>query len=126
MKRLGLIQKRDIVLVCILLLVGIFMSLWLVFFHKIGNRVIVSQGGEILYELSLKENGTYRIEEGSFYNELVIVDGVAYMKDANCRDLVCVHQGPIFKVNETITCLPHKLIVYVVGDDISEMDAVVN
>ena len=88
--------------------------------------MIVQQNGEKIMELSLEDDGTYVIEEGKFVNELVIEEGVAYMKNANCKDLVCVHHGPISKVNETITCLPHKLIVYVAGEDISEIDAVVN
>lgn len=126
MKKFGLIKGKDIILFIILLVVCAVVFLYMLFLKKDGNRIIVEQSGEVIMELSLEDDGTYVIEDREFVNELVIKDGVAYMKSANCRDLVCVHHGAISKVNETITCLPHRLIVYVVGEDISEVDAVVN
>ena len=125
MKNFGLIKRKDFVLL-IVLLVGcgmIFLGFFL--FKKEGNKAIVQQNGKIIMELSLENTGTYVIEDGDYYNKLVIKDGAIYVEDANCRDLVCVHHGTISKANETITCLPHKLIVYVVGDNICEIDAVV-
>lgn len=126
MNKFGLIKRKDFILLIILLVccTAIFFCVFLS--KKEGNTIVVQQNGKVIMELSLKEAGTYVIEDGDFYNELIIEDGVAYMNNANCRDLVCVHHSSISKVNETITCLPHKLIVYVVGDEISEVDAVVN
>lgn len=126
MNKFGLIKRKDFILLVILLVccTAIFVCVFLS--KKEGNTIVVQQNGKVIMELSLKEAGTYVIEDGDFYNELIIEDGVAYMNNANCRDLVCVHHSSISKVNETITCLPHKLIVYVVGDEISEVDAVVN
>lgn len=126
MKKFGLIKGKDIILFVILLVVCAGVFLYMLILKKDGNRIIVEQSGEVIMELSLEDDGTYVIEDDGFRNELVIEEGVAYMKSANCRDLVCVHHGAISKVNETITCLPHKLIVYVAGEDISEVDAVVN
>lgn len=126
MRKVGLIKKKDFILFGILLLVCGALFLFLLLNRQEGNRVVVEQDGNIVLKLSLEDDGTYVIEDGEFVNELVIEDGVAYMKSANCKDLICVHHGAISKVNETITCLPHKLIVYVVGEDISEVDAVVN
>ena len=125
MKKFGLIQRKDLILLIILIIVcfGILCGMFLV--KEEGNRVVIQQNGEMIMELSLEDSGTYVIKDGEFVNELVIADGMAYMKDANCRDLVCVHHGAISKVNETITCLPHKLIIYVAGEEISEVDAVV-
>ena len=119
-------KRKDFILFIILLIVCAVLFLVMFLMKKEGNRIIVQQNSEVILELSLEDDGTYLIEDGEFLNELVIEDGVAYMKDANCKDLVCVHHAAISKVNETITCLPHKLIVYVAGEDISEVDAVVN
>lgn len=125
MKKFGLIKRKDFILFFVLLCLGILILL-ISFLRKTdGNYVIIQQNGVIIEELSLKENGTYVVEDGTYYNKLVIRDGAVYVEDANCRDLICVRHGSISKVNETITCLPHKLIVYVVGDNISEVDAVV-
>ena len=125
MKKFGLIKRKDFILFFILLCVGILILLISVLRKTEGNYIVIQQNGVIIEELSLKENGTYVVEDGTYYNKLVIRDGAVYVEDANCRDLICVRHGSISKVNETITCLPHKLIVYVVGDSISEVDAVV-
>ena len=125
MKKFGLIKRKDFILFFVLLWVGILILLISVLRKTEGNYIVIQQNGVIIEELSLKENGTYVVEDGTYYNKLVIRDGAVYVEDANCRDLVCVHHGTISKANETITCLPHKLIVYVVGDNISEIDAVV-
>lgn len=125
MKKFGLINKKDFILLFVLLGLSILVIFVSVNFRTEGNRVIVQQNGTKIKELSLNENGTYVIKDGTYYNKLVIRDGAVYVEDANCRDLICVRHGSISKVNETITCLPHKLIVYVVGDDVSEVDAVV-
>jgi len=125
MKKFGLINKKDFILLFVLLVLSILVIFVSVNFRTEGNRVIVQQNGTKIKELSLNENGTYVIKDGTYYNKLVIRDGAVYVEDANCRDLICVRHGSISKVNETITCLPHKLIVYVVGDDVSEVDAVV-
>ena len=125
MKKFGLIKRKDFILFFVLLCLSILILLISFFGKTEGNYVIIQQNGVIIEELSLKENGTYVVEDGTYYNKLVIRDGAVYVEDANCRDLICVRHGSISKVNETITCLPHKLIVYVVGDNISEVDAVV-
>ena len=125
MKKFGLIKRKDLILFFILLCLSILILLISFFGKTEGNYVIIQQNGVKIEELSLDKNGTYVIEDGTYYNKLVIRDGAVYVEDANCRDLICVRHGSISKVNETITCLPHKLIVYVVGDNISEVDAVV-
>ena len=125
MKKFGLIKAKDFILLLGLLICAVAVLCIVIFLKKEGNGIVVQQNGKIIMELSLEDTGTYVIEDGDYYNKLVIKDGVVYVEDANCRDLVCVHHGPISKVNETITCLPHKLIVYVVGDNVSETDAVV-
>ena len=125
MKKFGLIKAKDFILLLGLLICAVAVLCIVIFFKKEGNGIVVQQNGKIIMELSLEDTGTYVIEDGDYYNKLVIKDGVVYVEDANCRDLVCVHHSSISKVNETITCLPHKLIVYVVGDNVSETDAVV-
>ena len=46
------------------------------------------------------------------------------MKEANCPDKLCIHQGKISKNGETIVCLPHGLIVEIKSDDNPELDIV--
>ena len=38
------------------------------------------------------------------------------MKEANCRDGLCIRQGQMKNAAKTIVCLPHKLVVSLTGD----------
>ena len=52
-------------------------------------------------------------------NMLVIKDGHASIKNADCPDGLCIKQGSISKSNESIICLPNKLVVRIVEDKAS-------
>lgn len=91
-----------------------------------GNWVVVSVDGGEYARVSLNEPTRLPIvqEDGS-ENVLVVTQEGAYMESANCRDQICVQQGPVTvrnyesRVNGPwIICLPHKLSVeLIVGDD---------
>ncbi|MBE6787456.1 MAG: NusG domain II-containing protein [Ruminococcaceae bacterium] len=50
-------------------------------------------------------------DKNQYENVLVIKDGYAFIKSANCPDKICVKHHKISKTGETIVCLPHKLVV---------------
>ena len=52
-------------------------------------------------------------------NVLVIKDGNVCISNADCPDGLCVKQGTISKANESIICLPNKLVVRIVEDNTS-------
>lgn len=54
---------------------------------------------------------------GTWYNVLQIKEGEVSITEADCPDLICVHHKPVSRQGETIVCLPHKLLVEVVGED---------
>lgn len=43
----------------------------------------------------------------------MIRDGKADMKEADCPDKLCVHQKAISAENESIVCLPNRVVVTV-------------
>ncbi|MCI9031353.1 MAG: NusG domain II-containing protein [Clostridia bacterium] len=47
---------------------------------------------------------------------LVIEDGKAYVKDANCPDKVCEHTGRISRSGQMIACLPEGIVITVDGN----------
>ena len=49
-------------------------------------------------------------------NVIAVENGAVYMKEANCRDGLCIHQGKMKNAAKTIVCLPHKLVVRLEGD----------
>ncbi len=115
-------KKADFILigavVCVALLIGVI----LYFAGNNGAYAEVEVDGKVVETLPLGENTTYEISTENGTNTLVIEDGCAYMADADCPDLICVKHRKISKKGESIICLPHKVIVTVVGGDDAEAD----
>lgn len=88
-----------------------------------GSRIVIQKDGEIIGEYSLRENREIPISE---HNILVVKDGKADMVWADCPDKLCVAQKNICKTNESIVCLPNRVVITVVGSNAdTEMDAIV-
>lgn len=104
----------SVVLILSLLAVGVSSYFIIESTRSVGDTVIVTINGDKVAEYSLKENREYSLNSGT--NILVIENGKAYMKSADCPDKVCVHQRKIYRVGERIVCLPNKLMAEVVGD----------
>lgn len=104
---------NDILLITILLTVALIAFVAFKATMKEGGYVAVSIDGEEKYRYSLTEDKTQLIKNGDYTNLLVIEDGYAYIKEANCRDKICVSHRAISKSGESIVCLPHKMVVVI-------------
>lgn len=120
-------KKNDIILAISLVVIAIICALFIqLLVKKDGNVVEVSINGQVYKTLPLSINTELQIDgnEVDGYNILVIENGYAYMKDADCSDKICVHQGKISKVGETIVCLPHKVVAEIKGEN-PKIDSIV-
>ena len=79
-----------------------------------GQYVLVTVDGQEVGRYPLGEDRTVTIGEED-YNILEIRDGAAAVTDANCGDHTCVRTGKIRRAGETIICLPHRLVVKIIG-----------
>ena len=61
--------------------------------------------------VSINKDNSITVKTDNGYNTVEIKDGYADCTEADCRDGLCVNQKKISKVNETIVCLPHKVII---------------
>jgi hypothetical protein len=57
---------------------------------------------------------------------LIIKDGYADIVEASCPDALCVHQKSIHNNGEKMICLPNKVLVEVISENKSSVDAVAN
>ena len=89
----------------------------------LAGTMKVTVDGEVYGTYSLAENQTVKIQTGHGTNVLVIENGSAHMEEADCPDGYCKRQGTISRVNETIVCLPHKLVAEVESDGSTTDDA---
>lgn len=117
--------KKDWILVIIIVCVaaGAYLSHQLLRNTGAGS-VIVKVNGEITGTYDLNEDQMVSINDGS--NTLEIKNGRADMIEADCPDLLCVHQKPVSASGENIICLPNKVIVEVESKTKSKIDSVTN
>ena len=79
--------------------------------------VVTVDGQEVLRRpMAVEDSYEIRQEDGSV-NIIAVEDGAVYMKEANCRDGLCIRQGKLKNAAKTIVCLPHKLVVSLTGDE---------
>ncbi len=109
----GKIKIADLVLVAALLLVTLSVFLILEFTKKPGAYVRVSIKGETVAEYPLDREGEYSLNGGT--NILVIENGSAYMKWADCPRQICVNDGKISRTGERIVCLENRVTLEVIG-----------
>lgn len=121
--------KNDALLVAVILIIAMIAFVIFKFTMQDGAYVTVSIDGEEKYCYSLSEDREFEIttgNNGEHLNILVIKDGKAYVSGANCPDKVCANHKAISKTGETIVCLPHKVVISIVAENVSgEPDVVV-
>ena len=114
--------RYDLILIGALLLVSVGMLLVTTLTRRDGSYVEVEKNGEILATYRLSQSGEYSLNGGT--NVLVIEDGMAYLKEANCPDKTCVRTGKIRYVGQSIVCLPNEIAITVKGDSSGGVDIV--
>ncbi len=107
----------DIILIVALLVLSLSVFLIFKFTRSKGAYAEVTVDGEAVARYSLKEDGEFVLNGGT--NVLVIKDGAAYMKSATCPDKTCItrHERGISLDGETITCLPNRVRIEIVGGE---------
>ena len=78
----------------------------------------ITRDGVLLEEIDLaKVDAPYILvlEDGSGTNTVQVEKGRVRIAEADCPDQICVNQGWISDGTVPIVCLPHKLIVEIVG-----------
>ena len=95
------------------------------------GRILTTYYQDLMYDK--EEKARYSLDQDleiklSFvddkYNILVIKDGKASIEQASCPDKICVRQNSISKTGQTITCLPNKTVIKIIGDTDSGVDVV--
>lgn len=116
------VKKRDILLICLILLTALLLIAYLHFFSIAGAYIEITVDGKPYKTLSLNVDADVDIN-GT--NTLVIKNGEAYMLSADCPDKICVGHAPISKNGQSIVCLPNGIIAAAVSpNDLSGVDSI--
>lgn len=106
--------KRDMILLVSVVMAAAVMSFfWKAAVIDSSGKLVIMSDGKLYGEYSLFENRTIEIETDLGYNKIVIKDKSAYMEMADCPDGYCMTYKPITATNQSIVCLPHRLVVQV-------------
>lgn len=125
MKKDKLFRKNDILFAAAVLVTAVVV--YLAIYRTGGSEgvtVQVMKDGEVYAEYPLYEDRKVLLDYGQQegMNVLVIENGSAAVTEADCPDKLCVKQRAISKNGESIVCLPHKLVITVVGGEEAEYD----
>lgn len=110
------IKRQDIYLILIFLVVGLITFLWIFIHRQNGDMVRITVDGVVQGTYSLEKDNEIAITGDGWTNNLVIKNGYADMTEADCPDKICVNHVKISQVGESIVCLPHKVVVEIVGE----------
>ncbi len=107
-----MIKKKDVILIAVICMLSAVTFLTMKINGSAGgNKVYIKVDGELYGSYSLDEDQDILVESEYGSNCVSICDGEVCMKQADCPDGYCMHQGHIKNADETIVCLPHKLVV---------------
>lgn len=118
-------KKNDFYLIGGIIVLIAFGFLLIQIFKTEGIKVLITIDGKEHKLFNINEDTTYKIEhDDGEWNTLVIKDGYVSMLDASCPDKLCVKHKKIHYDNETITCLPNRVVLRLVGGEESDIDAI--
>lgn len=107
-------RKRELFLILGLLLIGGLLAL-LLYPSDTGHAIQISVDGNEIATYPLAVDQVIPITGVSGENLLVIENGSAWITEADCPDHLCENMPKISHVGETIVCLPHRVVVTVLG-----------
>lgn len=120
-------KKKNIILFGgLLLLIGAAFLIRGVLYSGREAHIEIVCENEVRYTFDMDETKIIRVEhpDGS-YNVVCIEHGTVRVEDADCDNHDCIKQGRISKVGQSVICLPHQMVIRIVGTQDGEYDAVV-
>lgn len=109
-------QRRNTIILALVLLAVLgaafcIQRLWL---SGDGAVAVVQAGDRVICRLPLSQDRELWVgDEESGRNLIRVKDGAVMVAEADCPDKICVRTGPIRQEGQIISCLPHKLSVYI-------------
>ena len=114
--------KKDIILIAAFVIIAVIAFV-------VINHFVKKDGAFVqINTIPVNQNETLTIEGYQGGSNIVTIEnGGVTMTDADCPDKLCVKTGRISKTGETIVCLPHRVVVEIIGAaaDDSGVDSIV-
>ena len=118
-------NKYDILLAFCFIFSALMIMVCLKQVNAAGSFACVYVNGELKGRYLLTQDAEVTIDGyNNGHNVLVIKDGMAYMKEASCPDGLCIHQGKISRSEQSVVCLPNRIVIQIEGTKGGEYDAI--
>lgn len=118
-------KKKDFIIYSIIISLFIFSLLLTYISGHSGNIVRVYVNREIYAEYPIDLDKEVLISGSDGIKlKMLINDGNVYASESNCPDKVCEKTGNVNKTNESIICLPGKIVISVASEKESEYDTI--
>lgn len=107
-----------------LLTAGSFAGLYRMGAGSVQNQVVVEMNGTLIGTFDIPtgdETEEVYVDAGDGrYNLVKLTAAGIFVEEANCPDQICVKWGKITKPGQTIVCLPHKVVIKIIGNQEGE------
>lgn len=113
--------KADLILAAAVLMAALFLGILFRPGRQAAEWVVIRRDAKTVGRYALDEDRRVELEDDTGTNILVIQNKTVHMEAADCPDLLCVKQGSVSRVGESIICLPHRLVISIEGE--SDPDA---
>ena len=117
-----IIKRRDAILFLVLMILGAGSLILIKNNLKPGNEAEVYVDGSLVQTIDMTRDDIYLFDTSYGTNTVVVEDGKIRVSEADCPDKICVNMGGVSRSGETITCLPHKLVIEVHNDKKNDYD----
>lgn len=122
-----LIQKRDVIVVFVLLLMAVVFYTGFLRKNKAAPlRAELYYGNERIkiIELNTGEDKRFSVSQNENVVFHLYADGSICFEESDCPDQFCVHAGKLRQLGESAACLPNKMILKLVRAEEYEADSV--
>ena len=89
-----------------------------------GASVEIRVDGEYYGTYPLSADDTILIERDGHTNRIRIESGEVFMAESSCKNQICVNEGHIHTVGQTIICLPNRVVAEIKSQDAGTTDGV--
>lgn len=129
-----MIKPLDIIIVISLIILSFipFFIFSVIHAGTVGKAytAVISVNGEEIKQIDLTGHRGREIfdvhSDAGHVNTIEVYEGKIRIREADCRDQVCVLTGYISKPGETIVCLPNQVLIEITSDSGQDEDIIIS
>lgn len=108
--------RNDILLIIAIIGLSVIAILGFQLFSTKDNlKALVYVEDTVVLEIPLEEDKEYTVQGKISEIQIVVQANKIKITDSGCADKICMHLGEISRSNQTLTCLPNRVYIKIVG-----------